>query len=84
MPAADTTHEVARRQRAVFASKTPTERVAMVEEMSALIKELALEGIRRRHPDLDDEQTMLHLIERLHGKDLARAAEKSLLARRGG
>lgn len=84
MSTLDTSIDVARRQRAVLASKSPTERVAMVEEMSALVRELALEGIARRHPGISDEEKLIRLIERLHGPELARAVDASFSARRGG
>ena len=83
MPAADTTIDVAKRQRSVLASKSPAERVAMVGEMSALVRELALEGIRRRHPGLRDDEVLIRLIERMHGRALAEIAQASLVARRG-
>lgn len=83
MPAADTTIDMARRQRQVLASKSPQDRVAMVVEMFELVRELAIEGIRRRHPGIGDEQMRLRLIERLHGRAIAAAVEASISARRG-
>ncbi|MEM8923063.1 MAG: hypothetical protein AAGD35_06145 [Actinomycetota bacterium] len=81
--AADTTIDVARRQRAVYAAKTGEERAAMALEMSQLVRELAMEGIRRRYPGIDPDETMLRLIERCHGKALADEIEASLAARNG-
>lgn len=83
MPAADTTIDVARRQRAVIASKSPAERADMAIEMSRMVRELALEGIRRRHPGIGQRETMLRLVERLHGPALAEAVEASILPQRG-
>lgn len=84
MPSRDTPIDVARRQRSVFASKSPGERVAMVSEMSALVRELALEGIRRRHPGISEGEMMVRLVEVLHGRSLAEAAAPMILAKHGG
>lgn len=77
MPAADTTIEAARRQRAVLASKTEAERAAMAFEMSELVRQLVLDGIRLRHPDAGPDELPLLLIERLHGQALASAVAAS-------
>lgn len=84
MSALDTSIDVARRQRAIFASKSPAEKVTMVAEMSALVRELTLAGIVQRHPGISDDDKLIHLIERLHGRELADEVEASLVARRGG
>lgn len=83
MPSADTTLDAARHQRAVYASKTAAERATMALEMSQLVRELAMEGIRRRHPDIDPDQAMLQLIERCHGRALADEVKASLASRSG-
>lgn len=77
MPASDTTSEAARVQREVLASKSGAERASMVFEMSELVYRLTIDGIRRRHPDLDEAEVMLALIERMHGRELARAVAES-------
>lgn len=73
MPATDTTIEAARIQRQVLAGKTPEERAQMAFEMSELVRQLVMDGIRRRHPDLSEDEFRLKLIERLHGRELAAA-----------
>ena len=73
LPPTDTTSEAAAVQRRIIAAKSPEERAAMAMAMSALVRELALAGIRDRAPDLDEEEVVLLLIERMHGKTLADA-----------
>lgn len=83
MPAADTTIDAARIQRAAIAAKTPSERGAMALEMSELVRQLVVEGIRRRQPDISDDELSLRLIERLHGKEVASAVEAFVSSRHG-
>ena len=83
MPSADTTIDVARRQRAIYASKTSEERATMALEMSQLVRELAMEGIRRRHPGIGPDEALWRLIERCHGRALADKVKPSLAARHG-
>lgn len=84
MPAADTTIEAARRQREVLASRTAAERAAMALEMSELVRQLVLDGIRLRQPDISPNEITLQLIERLHGPELAAAVAASNVTRDGG
>ena len=84
MPAADTTIDAARRQREVLASKTVGERAAMALEMSELVRQLVIDGIRRRLPDIAPEALTLLLIERFHGRELAIAVAASSAHRDGG
>ena len=75
---ADTTREAARVQRAALAARSPEERVDMVFEMSAMMRQRVLDGIQRRHPDITPEELQLRLIERLHGRSVASAVATSL------
>jgi hypothetical protein len=84
MPAADTTNEAARLQRQVLAGKTADERATMALEMSELVRQLVVDGIRRRHPNLGPDEVTLRLIERLHGRRLAAAVAASGSGRDGG
>lgn len=43
----------------------PEARAAMAAEMSDAVRELALEAVRRRHPELDDSQVSQVLVERM-------------------
>lgn len=49
----------------------------MALDMSQLVRELALEGIRRRQPDIEPREATLRLIERMHGRTLADAVRAS-------
>ena len=84
MPAADTTIEAARLQRQVLAGKTAGQRAAMALEMSELLRQLVIDGIRLRHPDITADELTHRLIERLHGRDLATAVAASSSGRDGG
>jgi hypothetical protein len=81
--ASDTTIDAARRQRAIYASKSAEERATMALEMSQLVRELAMDGIRRRHPDIGPDEALLRLIERCHGQALADEVKASLAAQHG-
>ncbi len=82
-PTSDTTAEAAQLQRAALAAMTPGERAAVAFEMSALMRRMAIEGIRRREPDLSSSQITVRLIERPHGPDLAREVAASRASRGG-
>jgi hypothetical protein len=56
----------------------------MVFEMSAMMRQMVLEGIRRRHPGSTPEELQLLLIERFHGKSVAAAVAASLESQVGG
>jgi hypothetical protein len=43
----------------------------MVVEMSEIVRQLVLDGLRHRHPDASEDELRLLLIERLHGPDVA-------------
>lgn len=77
MLAADTTTEAARVQRDAIARKTGSERAAMAFEMSELVRQLVLDGIRRREPQGSAADHALQLIERFHGRDIAAAVAAS-------
>jgi hypothetical protein len=77
MPAADTTIEAARRQREALAGTTASERATMAFEMSQLVRQLVIDGIRSRRPELSPDELALQLIERLHGKEMAAAVAAS-------
>ncbi len=72
MAARDTSPDAARVQREALAAKSGSERVAMTFEMSELVRQITIDGIRRRQPDISDDELSLALIERLHGPQLAR------------
>lgn len=67
----DTSPGVLALQIAQLREAGPEARVAMAAEMSDAVRELAVAGIRRRHPEFDDSQIGHVLAERLHGKPAA-------------
>jgi len=69
----DTSAEAASIQRDVIASKTGSQRTLMAFEVSELVRQVMIDGIRRRQPDLDGPGLTLALIERLHGPSVAAA-----------
>ncbi len=82
--ATDTTIEAARMQRQALTGKTADERAQMAFEMSELVRQLVMDGIHRRHPDMSPDEFTLQLIERLHGRELATAVAASNVSRNGG
>ena len=75
----DTTTEAAAVQRAVWRRMGAEGRVALAIEMSEELRLVSLEGLRERHPEADDDQLVLLLIELWHGTNVAR----EVAARRG-
>ena len=81
MFASDTSADAARVQRSVLAGKSGDERTSMAFEMSELVYELTLDGIRRREPHLSGSDLTIALIERMHGPVVAQAvADSGLVA----
>ncbi len=66
----DTTREAAAMQVAVYRRMSPTERVAIAARMSMAARAITLEGIRRRHPDYDEQHARWALFRMLHGDEL--------------
>jgi len=57
----------------VYRRMGPASRVALAARMSDDMRGLALQGIRTRHPDYDDQQARHALFRLLLGDDLTRA-----------
>jgi len=68
----DTHPEAHRVQMAAFRAMTPEQRGAMAVEMSILIRHLAREGIRFRHPEYADADVSRALAGVLYGGEIAR------------
>ena len=83
MTALDTSDDVARRQRAVWAALPGAERVSMALEMAEAARVTTVAGIRSRNPDITEPQLMLMLVERFHGASLASEVERSGVLRHG-
>ncbi|HEY4768335.1 MAG TPA: hypothetical protein VII26_05330 [Candidatus Limnocylindria bacterium] len=67
----DTSLEAAEVQAATFRRMSPSERLALAFEMSEEVRQLALSGLRVRHPGWDEERLHDALLEVMLGPDLA-------------
>ena len=73
---ADTSREALRRQLAAVRRMSVPERLRMVDHLTQLARSIAVEGIRRRHPNATEEQIQHMLFELVLGKEVAaRVAE---------
>lgn len=72
--ALDTTPEIEERQVEAWRRMRPAEKLALVLQMSANVRRLALAGVRRRHPHASSHEQQLRLAQVIFGDDLARAA----------
>jgi len=70
----DTAPEIERRQVEAWRRLTPGQKLSLVLRMSANVRQLALAGVRRRHPDASPREQHLRLAQVLLGEELARAA----------
>lgn len=53
---------------------TPEQKLRLTLEMSRTVRELALAGVRSRHPAATEREVFLRLAVVLHGTELAQAA----------
>lgn len=72
--ALDTTPEIEQRQVEAWRRMRPAEKLALVLQMSANVRQLALAGVRRRHPGASEREQQLRLAQVILGDELARAA----------
>jgi len=56
---------------------SPQQRIQRMCAMTAHVRDLAMKAIRRRHPDLSDDEVRLRFIELTYGYDLANAIRKA-------
>lgn len=71
--ASDKTSDARVVQRRVIAKMTGAERVEAAMEMSETAKQIALDGIRSRHPEYNDLQVKRAWFVMLHGEELTEA-----------
>lgn len=71
MLSSDTTAEAERIQIERWRAMTPLEKARIVSELSVAVQELALAGIRMRHPGASEEECRLRLAVLKLGRDLA-------------
>jgi hypothetical protein len=66
----DTTLDAHRKQIEIL-RKLPPERLALISfELSENVRQIAIEGIRRMHPEFTETQVIRELLRRLVGKEL--------------
>ena len=71
---ADTSPDAARVQAAIYRRMTPAQRCELAARMSAEVRAIALAGIRRRHPDYDEQQARFALFRLVRGDEMFRRA----------
>lgn len=69
----DTTADAHRVQSEVYAKMGGTARVAVAFQLTEMVRQLALAGIRHRHPDYSDEQVFQAWARLKLGDELVRA-----------
>jgi hypothetical protein len=74
----DTTDEAYRLQCEIYRRQSGTERLAAVFRLNQLVREMAVAGIRQRHPDYDDAQVRCALRRLVLGDELTAKAWPNL------
>ncbi len=74
MAALDTPDEVSHIQIGVYRRMSPGARLRLGLELTEMSRRLLVEGVRRRHPDYDEEQVRLASIRLWLGPELFRSA----------
>ena len=72
MRSGDTTPEAAAIQLDIIRRKTGAERVELALEMSRMVRELQLAGLRNRFPDLSERDLLRRLVLELYSIELPR------------
>ncbi len=72
----DTSKEAREVQLACLRQMSPCERMRQTLAMSRRVRNMAMDAIRRRHPDLDDAEVGLIFIDLTYGKSIADAIRR--------
>ncbi len=78
----DTSPEAYEIQLDAMRRMSPRERIGKMLRLSAQVKQMSMDAIRRRHPDFDEQHIRLKFIELTYGADLA-ANVRDALEERG-
>lgn len=70
----DTSLDIERRQIERWRDMSPAEKAAIITGLTRATREMALAGVRHRHPDATPHEVFLRLGVLLLGEDLARKA----------
>lgn len=81
LPITDTSTEALQTQLDGFRRMSPQERVSRMCLWSQQIRNMSLNAIRRRHPELSDDEIRLQFIELTYGTELARDVRQHLQER---
>jgi hypothetical protein len=76
--ALDTDADIEARQIEAWRRMTPAEKLTLVMQMNAAVRELAMAGVRQRYPDASPREQFLRLAQVTLGDELARAAYPEL------
>ena len=68
----DTGSAAVDRYHQLLRAQAPHERLEQANALTQAVRELAVAGLRTRHPDADDQEIRLRLVVRLYGRDVAR------------
>ena len=79
----DTSKEALEVQLACLRQMSPRERVKQTLALSRRVRNMAMDAIRRRHPDMDDADVGFLFIELTYGKSLADEIRRSRAERAG-
>jgi hypothetical protein len=77
----DTSDEALAIQLAGFRQMSPTERVNKMCKLSASLRRMAMDAIRRRHPEYDQHEIRMKFIELTYGKELSDSVRAQLRER---
>jgi hypothetical protein len=67
----DTTPSALDRYHELLRAQEPHERLAQAAALTQAVRELAVVGIRQRHPGASDDEVRRRLAVRLYGRDVA-------------
>ena len=77
-PITDTTQDALDVQLDGLRRMTPQQRISKMCSLSRHVKKMAFDAIRRRHPDLDEQEVRLLFIELTYGKSLADGVRRQI------
>jgi len=73
----DTTPKAQIRQQEIFARMTGDERVCAAMALSDQMRDIALAGLRNRHPQWGEKEIMEFFIKEIHGIEIKRKQGKA-------
>lgn len=80
----DTPPEVANRLQSLYAAQSGSARVRMMCEMFSLARALIVADLRRREPEISEQELRIRIFERTYGEDLTDAQRCRIIERLGG